>query len=413
MTISRGGVIVVSDVRFRPDSSGRLRAGHSAGAYDAWRPYLEAFGAITVMARCEAGCADQGLVAEGPGVCFARMPDYSGFRGLFLRLPSLVRAMMAVGGRDSLFVGRLPEPLAVLAYARSRVSRSRYVAHVVAEPRGLGVAYWPGPVGTVIGVLLSWAVRHIAARSDGVLYVTEWALQTMYPSRPGVPTLSRSDAGLVADDFRVRPLRQDAAPSPIRLVGVGGLQGPVKGHDTLIRVVRLPHDRGVPAHLTIIGGGKSAGRLIELASELGVEGSVCLTGQVHHREDMRALLDEADIYVSGSRSEGLPRATLEAMARSLPVVATDVGGLHEIVPGPYLVPVDAAEEMTALVGRLAVSPAERHAAGSANRARARKSTGTASDELFVAFHEQFSPSRLSGRGGDGLGPAIRRRIVSR
>jgi glycosyltransferase involved in cell wall biosynthesis len=78
----------------------------------------------------------------------------------------------------------------------------------------------------------------------------------------------------------------------------------------------------------IAGRGELLGQLKAEAAELGLDGKVKFLG---FRDDIPELLQELDIFVLPSLSEGLPLSALEAMAAGKPVVATDVGGTHEAV----------------------------------------------------------------------------------
>lgn len=112
-----------------------------------------------------------------------------------------------------------------------------------------------------------------------------------------------------------------------RVVVVANLR-PEKGHDVFLRaaadVIRLFPD----AHFDLVGDGPELGALKAAAETLGVASSVSFLG---HCEDVMARLDAADIFVLPSRSEAFPNALLEAMAAGLPVVASAVGGVLEIV----------------------------------------------------------------------------------
>lgn len=80
--------------------------------------------------------------------------------------------------------------------------------------------------------------------------------------------------------------------------------------------------------LMLVGDGELREELEQKAKELGIEASVIFTGQVKNVSDYLA---KADVFVLSSDYEGLPLSCLEAMASGLPVIATDVGGLRDIV----------------------------------------------------------------------------------
>lgn len=107
---------------------------------------------------------------------------------------------------------------------------------------------------------------------------------------------------------------------------------PVKDLATLVRAFALARarlrERGIEADLRLVGEGPQKEELQALAERLGVGDAVYLLGA---REDVPELLQESDLFVLSSRSEGLPISLLEAISSSLPVVVTDVGACREVV----------------------------------------------------------------------------------
>jgi glycosyltransferase involved in cell wall biosynthesis len=101
-----------------------------------------------------------------------------------------------------------------------------------------------------------------------------------------------------------------------------------KGHDLL--VAAMPHvlARVPGARAVIVGGGSKEQELRAMVRDLGLEGKVVLTGS---RRDALRFLPAFDLFVTSSNFEGMPIALLEAMALSLPVFGTAVGGTPEVV----------------------------------------------------------------------------------
>ena len=112
------------------------------------------------------------------------------------------------------------------------------------------------------------------------------------------------------------------------LVGFVGRLSPEKGPEVFLRAWPLLQTRGAEAHGVIVGEGPMQAEMVRLAGELGLRERVHFLGL---REDMPALYNELDIVVSSSHSEAMPLALMEAMASGLPVVATRVGGVPELV----------------------------------------------------------------------------------
>ena len=106
----------------------------------------------------------------------------------------------------------------------------------------------------------------------------------------------------------------------------------------------------------IIGGGRREAEMRRLAAELGLAGRVHFLGP---RDDVPDLLSALDIFVLPSHSEGVSLALLEAMAASLPVIATRVGGLPEVVTdgeNGLLIPPQDPEALATALERLLADP---------------------------------------------------------
>ena len=129
-----------------------------------------------------------------------------------------------------------------------------------------------------------------------------------------------------AVDVAAAPRSRHDRPTP-RLIAVGRLKAP-KDFLTLIRACALLAPGSFEA--LIVGDGPDRAAIEAEIGRLGLEGSVRLAGE---RADVPELLADSDVFVLSSRSEGLPVSVLEAMAAGLPVVASRVGGLEELVVG--------------------------------------------------------------------------------
>ncbi len=133
-----------------------------------------------------------------------------------------------------------------------------------------------------------------------------------HPAEPGERESIRHEIGLPG--------------SALVMMAVGSLK-PLKGFDLLIRAA-APLLRGSHARLVIVGDGVDRESLGALAAAENVGDRVVFAGL---RGDVDRVLRAAGVFVLSSRTEALPTVVLEAMATGLPVVATDVGGVAEIV----------------------------------------------------------------------------------
>lgn len=112
------------------------------------------------------------------------------------------------------------------------------------------------------------------------------------------------------------------------IIGTLGRLETQKGLPYLIEALRLLSESGNRAFLLIVGSGREEGRLREMVSRCGLEDCVQFLGM---RRDVPEIHRVMDVFVLPSLWEGLPIALLEAMASGLPVVATPVGGIPEVI----------------------------------------------------------------------------------
>jgi len=136
------------------------------------------------------------------------------------------------------------------------------------------------------------------------------------------------------------------------IISIGSLQ-PYKGHRHLIEACAILRERGVRFQCRIIGGGNLHSELSKLISTKKLGGFVKLEGP-KNQDDVAQILSGADCYVQPSvitptgKMEGIPVALMEAMASGLPVVASSISGIPELVKNGetgWLVPPGDAQNL--------------------------------------------------------------------
>jgi glycosyltransferase involved in cell wall biosynthesis len=192
-------------------------------------------------------------------------------------------------------------------------------------------------------------------------------------------------------------------PDELLILAVGNLY-PVKGHAVLLRALAaIGGGEGARWRLAIAGRGEEEERLRMAAVELGVSDRFQLLG---YRSDIANLLTAADMYAMPSLSEGLPLALIEAMFAGKPIIASDVGGIPEVVEGGHealLVPPGDAHALTHALVRLLSDPGLRRqlAAAAQRRAQADFAVGamaTAYERLYRLSPLGDEQTRTSGAG---------------
>jgi glycosyltransferase involved in cell wall biosynthesis len=152
----------------------------------------------------------------------------------------------------------------------------------------------------------------------------------------GIPLVPRSIVGFAYNSLRAESiaLRAEVARAtrppdgPFRAIMVATLEGH-KDHATLLRAARLLQDRGTTVEIQLVGAGRREAELKALAAELGVDDTVKFLGA---RRDVPELLGRSDLFVFATTpQEGFGIVLFEALAAGLPVVASAVGPIREVL----------------------------------------------------------------------------------
>jgi glycosyltransferase involved in cell wall biosynthesis len=156
----------------------------------------------------------------------------------------------------------------------------------------------------------------------------------------------------------------------LRLLAVGRLEEE-KGHRYLLEAVAALGERGEEVELELVGDGSARGRLTEQARRLGIADRVEFRGSVG-QDLLHRHYAAADVFCLPSLGEGVPVVLMEAMAMGLPVVATRVGGVPELVGdgahGILVAPTEVGELVEAIAA-LGADAAARRRLGAAGRER--------------------------------------------
>jgi len=123
-----------------------------------------------------------------------------------------------------------------------------------------------------------------------------------------------------------RPVSQTSEKAPV--IGTFCRLAPVKGLDLFIEAAAELERRSYRVRYLIGGSGPEKDHLIQLSEQMGLKEKIIFPGFV---DDVYAWISSFDVFVISSHHEGFPTAALESMALGVPVVATSVGGIPEII----------------------------------------------------------------------------------
>lgn len=216
--------------------------------------------------------------------------------------------------------------------------------------------------------------------------------------------LSCNPNGVDTEAFRPRPRAANGIraslgiPASARVVGFLGRLSPEKGPEVFLRAALLAQARLPETHFVLVGDGPLAPQLHESIARFRLEDRVHLAGL---RRDVATVLNDIDVLVSSSHSEAMPLAVMEAMASGLPVVATRVGGVPDMIDqgeSGWLVAPNDFEEISTRLQQILATPGELARMSAAARQRAvEKMALSDTVERMAALITRLVPSRTTQR----------------
>jgi len=309
--------------------------------HDFWQRYLTVFEHVRVVARVRdvESVAPNRTRCDGEGVSFALVPYYFGPWQYLQQAWRVQRAARnAIAAEDAVIL-RVQGQISSCVRPMLRRTSHPYGVEVVGDPYD---AFATGFITHPLRPFLQWwlprRMREQVASACAAAYVTEHTLQRRYPPAPDAFTTHYSSIVLPEEAFVSAPRAQSAGQRPFNLIIVGTLDNLSKGPDMLIDAVAACVREGLDLDLVLVGGGRYQQSLEAQATALGLGGRVRFLGWLSAGEAVRDQLDQADLFIMPSHQEGLSRATIEAMARALPCIVSDVGGAAELLPPEDMVP---------------------------------------------------------------------------
>lgn len=290
-----------------------------------------------------------------------------------------VRALLAL-----VRVIRAQRPHVVHTHTAKAGLLGRLAAAVATRPRPVIVHTYHGhvlrgyfgPLLTDVFRFLEWALARVSDRLIGVSTATVDELAEMRIAPRSKFTVV--PLGLELDSFLALDLETDpmlhrelgADPADVLFTYTGRL-APIKRPDTMLRALAIARKDGAPVKVAVVGDGTQRAELEELAVKLGCADAVRFLG---YRRDLARLAAGSDAALLTSDNEGTPVALIEAAAAGRPAVATDVGGVADIVIDGTGLLAPAGEEtaIAAQIGRLAADPALRRRLGARAREHVRE-----------------------------------------
>ncbi len=356
-----------------------------------WERYLTVFDRVHVISRTlsvnETGAGWRRV--DGQRVTVHAIPYYLGPAQYLQQHRAVRQAMAQALDREGAVILRVPSQLATCAESvllnKSRGKSRGFGVEVVGDPwESLAPGAVQHPLRSLFRRYYTRNQRRQCKSAVAASYVAGY-LERRYPCPTGVPSTTCSDVYLPTEAFAevideafaeaFDDSFADSAPAEftgqlLRIVTVASLDQVYKGIDILLDAMALCVAAGLDLRLSIVGSGRNRPALEARASQTDLAGRVTFCGQLPVGQAVRDVLRRANLFVLPSRTEGMPRALLEAMALGLPCLGTQVGGIPEVLDVEDTFAANDAPALAAKLREVSSDPQRLTAMSRRNRATA-------------------------------------------
>jgi len=247
-------------------------------------------------------------------------------------------------------------------------------------------------------VIIPWKSGRRASHIINVHKEIDLEALDLYIAPEGKFTVIHSgvDLGTFLSDGSQAPEAKTAQgiPPPATVIGTVGRLTAVKGQEVLIRAASGLIRRGGDLFLILLGEGERRRELEQLTISLGIAEHVRFLGW---RTDVARIMAACDIFCLPTLNEGMGKVLVEAMALAKPVVASDIGGIKDIVlhgENGLLVPVGDVAALAEAIALLCRDPEGRRRMGDAGRRIAPRYSSEAMIKMIDQLYGKLLPKNV-------------------
>jgi glycosyltransferase involved in cell wall biosynthesis len=223
----------------------------------------------------------------------------------------------------------LPGEIGFFAALVCRLRGRKYLVRVLGDwGKAIYLDYQGNLVGRIKAFVGDWMARTVVTRAELALFQGRELFGKYAAQTKSIATRDMVHSTLSQEMFYKR--ENKPFHSPVRLITVSRLV-PLKGLDVLLKAMQYLTERQVAVEWWCVGDGPARPAIEQLAAELGQAERVKFLGSIPNGPELFQLYQEADIFVLPSLTEGISQSMLEALAHSLPTVASAVGGIPGVL----------------------------------------------------------------------------------
>lgn len=300
-----------------------------------WKNYLSNFAEIYVYGRNSIQEKDKKIISSTDNVSFYLTNHYSSVKRLFFKSASIKKELQELIEKTDIVLIRLPSVLGLLAGAQAlKMNKKLWIEQVGNAREALDSQ--GSVLGKIVAPFFEYENKRIVSKANFVSYVTENKLQLDYPANKNAVTVSLSDV-IINSIEEKSELNQERYFGPDLRIGlIGGFDAKYKGQDVLLKAVDfLDENIKKNIKLNFVGKG-NYDWILELAEKLNLSQNIEFIGALESGEEINEFLKKMSLYVQPSLTEGMPRASIEAMSMGCAIIGSNVGGIPDIVSAKFI-----------------------------------------------------------------------------
>ena len=255
-------------------------------------------------------------------------PNISSIKGQLLKRKCYTILNSAVQKADLVII-RLPSFIGNIAVEVCKKNKKNYYVELVGCPWD---ALWNHSIyGKLIAPFMYLKTKKNVKNAEYVKYVTNEFLQHRYPTKG--KSIGCSDVKLLEMQNR-KKYDSKINNNNTKIGTIGVLDIKYKGQKYVIKAIKKLKKEGINIKYELVGSGDNE-RLCNYAKKCNVLENVSFLGPMKH-DDIFNWLKEIDIYIQPSTTEGMPRSLIEAMSVGCLCIASDVGGMPELLDSRFI-----------------------------------------------------------------------------
>ena len=310
--------------------------------YTFWQRYLGVFKTLTIFTRKPRSTFTKGKPVNGKDISFIFCPFFHGIQEFIISIKQIYFSFLFLKDSHS-FILRVPGLVPFTIGFLCILTKKHFAMEVVADPFDVfsknSFQHFLRPI---IRYLFTFSLQLLCQRASAISYVTEHSLQRRYPPNSKAYTATYSSIELKEDFFSKKVFLPTSQRYPT-LINCAMMQKKIKGQDIFLEIIYNLKLQGFYAKGILIGDGDYFSFFKQMASDFGIMNQVSFVGLLSNGKEVIHYLDKATFYISASRQEGLPRAVIEAMARGLPCLGSNVGGTSELLESSCICDLNARD----------------------------------------------------------------------